>query len=112
MKRRSDVTGGEPGFAGIPVQWSPTAVLTLAPGCSPWRLRSAHASTRAHVTDGDGGTRIGRARSADLAENPVAVAAVYASPVKSVLRVPDTRQVSSTLLHRTRSGRRRPVHCS
>ena len=31
-----------------------SAVLTLAPGSSPWRLQSAHGGTPAYVTDGDG----------------------------------------------------------
>ncbi len=41
-----------------------SAVLTLAPGCSPWRLRSGAWRYPAHVTDGDSGAGIGRARSA------------------------------------------------
>ena len=31
-----------------------SAMLTLAPGSSPWRLQSAHGGTPAYVTDGDG----------------------------------------------------------
>ena len=41
-----------------------SAVLTLAPGSSPWRPQSAHGGTPAYVTDGDGRAGIRRARSA------------------------------------------------
>jgi hypothetical protein len=43
-----------------------SAVLTLAPGSSPWRLQSAHGGTPAYVTDGDGRAGMRRARSADM----------------------------------------------
>ena len=41
-----------------------SAVLTLAPGSSPWRLQSAHGGTPAYITDGDGRAGMWRARSA------------------------------------------------
>ncbi len=40
-----------------------SAVLTLAPGCSPWRLQAAHGYP-ARVTDGSGRPEIWRAISA------------------------------------------------
>jgi hypothetical protein len=36
-----------------------SAVLTLAPGWSPWRLQSAHSSTQAPFTDSGGGAEQG-----------------------------------------------------
>jgi len=51
-ERRTSLTASLGCWHAYPVDVS--AVLTLAPGSSPWRLQSAHDGTRAYVTDGDG----------------------------------------------------------
>jgi len=51
-ERRTSLTASPGYWHAYPV--SVSAVLTLAPGSSPWRLQSAHGGTSAYVTDGDG----------------------------------------------------------
>jgi hypothetical protein len=63
-ERRTPLTASPGCWHAYPVGVS--AVLTLAPGSSPWRLQSAHGSTPAYVTDGDGRAGMRRARSALL----------------------------------------------
>ena len=63
-ERRTSLTASPGCWHAYPVGVS--AVLTLAPGSSPWRLQSAHGSTPAYVTDGDGRAGMRRARSALL----------------------------------------------
>ena len=62
-ERRTSLTASLGCWHADPVGVS--AVLTLAPGSSPWRLQSAHGGTPAYVTDGDGRAGMRRARSAD-----------------------------------------------
>ena len=61
-ERRTSLTATLGCWHAYPVDVS--AVLTLAPGSSPWRLQSAHGGTPAYVTDGDGRAGMRRARSA------------------------------------------------
>jgi hypothetical protein len=61
-ERRTSLTASLGCWHAYPVGVS--AVLTLAPGSSPWRLQSAHGGTPAYVTDGDGRAGMRRARSA------------------------------------------------
>src|SRR5208283_435547 len=61
-ERRTSLTASLRCWHAYPV--GVCAVLTLAPGSSPWRLQSAHAGPPAYVTDGDGGAGIRHARSA------------------------------------------------
>ena len=61
-ERRTSLTASPGCWHAYPVGVS--AVLTLAPGSSPWRLQSAHGGTPAYVTDGDGRAGMRRARSA------------------------------------------------
>ena len=61
-ERRTSLTASLGCWHAYPVDVS--AVLTLAPGSSPWRLQSAHGGTPAYVTDGDGRAGMRRARSA------------------------------------------------
>ena len=52
-----DGAGRYPRRASVASMPSPVGVyatLTLVPGCSPWRLQSAHDGTPADITDGDG----------------------------------------------------------
>ena len=64
-ERRTSLTASLGCWHAYPVGVS--AVLTLAPGSSPWRLQSAHGGTPAYVTDGDGRAGMRRARSAVMA---------------------------------------------
>jgi len=61
-ERRTSLTASLGCWHAYPVGGS--AVLTLAPGSSPWRLQSAHGGNPAYVTDGDGRAGMRRARSA------------------------------------------------
>jgi hypothetical protein len=61
-ERRTSLTASLRCWHAYPVGVS--AMLTLAPGSSPWRLQSAHGRTPAYVTDGDGRAGMRRARSA------------------------------------------------
>ena len=63
-ERRTSLTASLGCWHAYPVGVS--AVLTLAPGSSPWRLQSAHGGTPAYVTDGDGRAGMRRAGSAVL----------------------------------------------
>ena len=61
-ERRTSLTASPGCWNAYPVGVS--AVLTLAPRSSPWRLQSAHGGTPAYVTDGDGRAGMRGARSA------------------------------------------------
>jgi hypothetical protein len=63
-ERRTSLTASLGCWHAYPVGVS--AMLTLAPGSSPWRLQSAHGGTPAYVTDGDGRAGMRRARSAAM----------------------------------------------
>ena len=63
-ERRTSLTASPGCWHAYPVGVS--AVLTRAPGSSPWRLQSAHGGTPAYVTDGDGRAGMRCARSALL----------------------------------------------
>ena len=61
-ERRTSLAASPGCWHAYPVGVS--AVLTLAPGSSPWRLQSAHGGTPTYVTDGDSRAGMRRARSA------------------------------------------------
>ena len=63
-QRRTPLTASLGCWHTYPVGVS--AMLTLAPGSSPWPLQPAHGGTPAYVTDGDGRAGIRCARSAVL----------------------------------------------
>jgi hypothetical protein len=95
--RRAPVAGLPP--VGV------SAVLTLAPGSSPWRLQPAHAATPAYVTDGDGKAGMRRARSGVRCAVQMRVLRVGARPELVVLR---GRAVLAGGIHR---GGGFPVRC-
>ncbi len=82
-ERRTSLTASPGCWHAYPVRVS--AVLTLAPGSSPWRLQSAHGGTPAYVTDGDGRAGMRRARSAVRRGNRVWKLRRMAVPERDVL---------------------------